>query len=236
MVLDRVFSGRNSFLQSYSRSFGSVDPWLLRETFRITGRRFRDRLLHLVDGLAAGRIDVQGFSRALPGLLRDGFGITFALGALSVDPFHTLTLRDIRVINEEIEQQRRFLRAFAKEIAGGFYVLDPVQRAGLYLQSLRGMFELGRIEALPAGPYDWVLRDTEHCLPCIQASLGGPYQREQFSDLGLPRLPGIPGSGDICRGLTKCGCTVLLHGAPMPNTQLQQDIREVLIEVMNDTS
>jgi len=213
-----------------------VDALLLRRTFELTARRFRDRLLHLVDDLAAGRIDVPGFSRELPRLLRDGFGITFSLGALSIDPFHTLTLRDIRVINEEINQQRRFLRAFAKELAGGFYVLAPEQRAGLYLQSLRGMFELGRIEALPAGPYEWIVGDTEHCIPCIEASIGGPYQRERFSGLGLPSLPGIPGSGDVCRGLTKCGCTVILSGLPIPNTQLQQDIRDMLLEVLHDTS
>lgn len=236
MVLNRAQNRNNSFLQPYSRSFGGVDSGLLRLTFELTARRFRRRLLHLLDDLASGSIDVQGFSRALPGLLRDGFGITFALGALSVDPFHTLTLRDIRVINEEIDQQRRFLRAFAKELAGGFYVLAPHQRAGLYLQSLRGMFELGRIEALPAGPYEWILRDTEHCIYCIEASLGGPYQREKYSGLGLPTLPGIPGSGDVCRGLTQCGCTVILAGAPIPNAQLQQEIRDVLAEVLHDTS
>jgi hypothetical protein len=236
MVLDRVFQGRDSYLQPYSPSFGGLDRDVIRETFRLTARRFRDRLLHLLDDLAAGRTDVQGFNRALPRIFRDGFGITFALGALSIDPFHTLTLRDIRVIEEEISQQKRFLRAFAKEIAGGFYVLDPVQRSSLYLQSLRGMFELGRIEALPSGPYEWQLNDTEHCLPCIQASLNGPYQRERYSGLGLPVIPGIPGSGDLCRGLTRCGCTIKLSGAPIPNVQLQQEIRDVLAEVIHDTS
>lgn len=235
-MINRVFQGRNSYLQSYSNSFGGLDRLVLKRTFELTARRFRNRLLHLVDDLASGSTDVAGFSRSVTPVLRDGFGITFALGALSIDPFHTLTIRDIRVINAEIDQQRRFLKSFAKELAGGFYVLDPVQRAGLYLQSLRGMFELGRIEALPAGPYDWVLRDTEHCLPCISASLGGPYQRERFSGLGLATLPGVPGSGDVCKGLTRCGCTILLSGAPVPNTELQQEIRDVLSEVLNDTS
>ena len=236
MVLNRVQSRGYSFLQSSSPSFGGLGGPLLRNTFRVTAERFRGKLLNLVDGLASGDLSLSGFNGALPGLLRDGFGISFALGALSIDPFHTLTLRDIKVINEEIDQQRRFLRAFGKDLAGGFYVLAPEQRAGLYLQSLRGMFELGRIEALPAGPYEWVLRDTEHCIPCIEASLGGPYQRERFSGLGLPSLPGIPGSGDVCRGLTKCGCTVILSGLPIPNAQLQNEIRDVLAEVLHDTS
>jgi hypothetical protein len=235
-MLNRVFTGRNSFLQPYSRSFGGVDRLVLRSTFELTARRFRNRLLHLLDDLAAGRIDVQGFSRSISGLLRDGFGITFSLGAISVDPFHTLTLRDIRVINSEIETQRRFLRAFARDVAVGFYHMDPSQRAGLYLQALRGMFELGRIEAMPAGPYEWHLNDTEHCIPCIQASLDGPYQRETYSGLGLSVLPGIPGSGDICKGLTSCGCTITLGGLPVPNSDLQQEIRDVLAEVLHDTS
>jgi len=235
-MLNRVFQGNSSYLQSFSPSFGGMERDLLKRTFRITAERFRSRLVHLLDGLAAGDIDIVSFNRAIPLLLRDGFGITFALGALSIDPFHTLTLRDIRVINDEIDQQRRFLRAFGKEVAGGFYQIEPQQRASLYLQSLRGMFELGRIEALPAGPYLWALGDTEHCLDCIGASQGGPYQREKYSGLGLPVLPGIPGSGDLCRGLTRCGCTIILNGLPIPNQDLQQEMKDVLVNVIYDTS
>lgn len=227
----------HSLLNVGSPNFGRDDSAVLKGTFIITARRFRSRLQRLVDDLASGRIDLARFNYSSSRLLRDGLGISYSLGALSVDPFHTLTIRDIRVINRELEEERKFLRAFGRDLQRGFYVLDPVQRAGLYLQALRGMFELGRTEAAPPGPYEWVLGPTEHCVPCIQTSLGGPYQKNNFTHLGLEVLPGIPGSGDICRGLTSCGCTIRLEGGfPLPNEDLQRSLRGILSEILHDTS
>lgn len=235
-MLDEIARGRTSYLQANSPSFGRVDGNVLVRTFALTARRFRRRLLHLVDDLTTGRIGVETFTQRAAAVVRTEFGITFALGALSIDPFHFLTIRDIRVINDELEHERRFLKSFAKDLESGNLVLTSVQRAGLYLQALRGMFELGRVEALPAGPYIWVLGPTEHCEPCFQAALEGPYQRERFSGLGLPLLPGIPGSGDICRGLTRCGCQIKLQNAPIPNEDIQLEVKYVLAEVLNDSS
>jgi len=225
-------------LSTRSSAFGVADTSLLARTFVLTARRFRSRLLSLVDDLAAGRISLQEFRRRSFRVLRDGLGLSYSLGALSVDSFHTLTMRDVRVINEHLAEESRFLRAFGKDVQRGLYVLDPVQRAGLYLQSLRGMFEMGRMEAAPPGPYDWNLGPTEHCIPCIQASLGGPYQKDNFTHLGLEVLPGIPGSGEVCKGLTQCGCWISLSGGfPLPNENLQRRLRELLAEVLHeDTS
>lgn len=231
-----VFSGRNSYLNVNSSTFGRVDARMLVRTFDLTARRFRSRLLRLVDDLAANRIDVQGFTSSARRLIRTEYGISFALGALSITPFYTVTTRDIRLIDAEIEGERHFLREFARDIVNGRLILTPVQRAGLYLQALRGMFELGRINALPAGPYIWVLGPTEHCIPCIESSFGGPYQKEKYSGLGLPELPGIPGSGDICKGLTRCGCRIKLEHVAIPNEDIQLEVRDVLMDVIHDAS
>lgn len=227
----------SSLLRVGSPSFGRHDSAILERTFIATARRFRSQLQRLIDDLGSGRIDLAGFNNRSARLLRDGLGISYSLGALSVDPFHTLTIRDVRVINRELEEERSFLRAFGRDLQRGFYVLNPVQRAGLYLQALRGMFELGRTEASPPGPYIWVLGPTEHCLPCHEASLGGPYQKNNYTHMGLAILPGIPGSGDICRGLTSCGCTIRLAGGlPLPNEDLQRRLRGILLEILHDTS
>jgi hypothetical protein len=39
-------------------------------------------------------------------------------------------------------------------------------------------------------------------------------------------VPGIPGSGDICQGLTRCGCTLKLRGLRDLNLQLR--MRDIL--------
>lgn len=231
-----AFSGRNSYLRTYSSTFGNVDEMVILHSFELTARRFRRQLLRFVDDLAAGRIDVSAFTKATTRLLRTEFGIAYALGALSISPFHTLAVRDIQVIDGELREERKFLKAFAKDLDRGFVVLNPVQRAGLYLQALRGMFELGRIEALPDGPYDWNLSDKEHCLECIEVAGSGPYQKTPSSGLGIPPLPGIPGSGDVCRGLTRCGCYITLSGIPTPHVNLEKEVRNVLAEVLHDTS
>lgn len=227
----------DTLLNTRSPNFGRYDAGILEQTFAITARRFRSRLLRLIDDLGAGRINLAGFDHASARLLRDGLGISYSLGALSIDAFHTLTIRDIRLINAELTEERKFLKAFGRDLQRGFYVLNPIQRAGLYLQALRGMFELGRTEAIPIEPLDWVLGPTEHCVPCLSASLGGPYQKNNFTPLGLPVLPGIPGSGDVCRGLTSCGCTIRPAGGfPLPNEDLQRRIRGILLEILHDTS
>lgn len=235
-MLDGISRGRTSYLHPNSPSFGRVDRTLLLRTFELTARRFRRRLLHVVDDLAAGRTTVPRFVEQTSRIVRTEFGVVFALGAQSIDPFHILTPSDIRVLNDELEHERRFLKSFAQDLESGNLVLTSTQRAGLYLQALRGAFELGRVQALPAGPYEWVLGPTEHCRPCYDASLGGPYQRERFSGLGLPVLPGIPGSGEICRGLTRCGCQIHIAGRPIPNESMQLEVKYVLAEVVNDSS
>lgn len=226
----------DTLLSTRSPNFGRYDAGILERTFIITAQRFRSGLQRLLDDLGAGRIDLARFNRQSTRILRDGLGISYALGALSIDPFHTLTIRDIRLINAELTEERKFLKAFGRDLQRGFYVLNPIQRAGLYLQALRGMFELGRTETIPVEPLDWVLGPTEHCLPCLSASLGGPYQKNNYTHLGLPVLPGIPGSGDVCRGLTSCGCTIRPAGFPLPNEDLQRRIRGILSEILHDTS
>lgn len=227
-------SSLGNVITSYGAAFGSTEPGVIERSFVVIARRFRSVLLHLVDGLAAGDIDLSEFIRTSNGALRTAFANTYLLGSLSVDSFHSFTVRDMRLINREIEEERHFLKQFGQDLNRGFYSLDPVSRAGLYLQALRGMFELGRSEAI-VGPLIWKLGPTEHCIPCLSASLSGPYQRDQFSHLGLPVLPGIPGIGDICDGLTKCGCTITGLN-PLPNQVLQNRIRELLVEMIHDTS
>lgn len=225
-------SESGTLLQPGSRSFGFADSGFIRRSFVAHGRRFRSELLHLLDDLASGTLGLQGFALRANRSLATAYTSIYALGALSIDPFHTLTELDVEVIQREILDEQRFLKAFAKEVGSGFYVLDPNVRTRLYLYSLRGMFEMGRLHAMPPGPYEWVLGDTHHCVECLVASQGGPYQLNRFQHLGLPDLPGIPGSGDLCLGLTRCGCRIRLQGRPLPNEDLQADMRQLLAEIV----
>jgi hypothetical protein len=98
---------------------------------------------------------------------------------------------------------------------------------------LRGIFERGRVEAMPNVAYRWRLGPTEHCEKCYEAAFSGPYQRTRNSGLGLPILPGSPGDGSVCLGLSRCGCRIVLdNGQPLPNEDLADRMRGLLLEAI----
>lgn len=222
----------SAFLHTGSSSFGLADARSIERSFVATGRRLREDLLRLVAGLESGSLSVQGFVNGARSSIKLHYYTAYSLGAISVFPFYTVTDRDIRILDDELNEETGFLKQFASDLSSGRLDLDPVRRAGLYLLALRGIFERGRLEAMPPGPYRWRLGITEHCLSCIQASLEGPYQRDQFAGLGLPVIPGTPGDGSVCDGLTRCGCRYELEsGVPVPNQDLAERLRGQLLEV-----
>lgn len=219
------------FLNPASENFGLVDPPFIRRAFQNKARTLADKLAQLIISLQAGDIGRRAFVRQSMRALQLAYYPVFSLGALSVDQFHVLTPQDIQVLNSELLGERKFLQSFARDLRTGILELAPELRARLYLAALRGVFELGRIQALPDRPLDWILGDTDHCEPCLLASLDGPYKRNQLSRLNLPVLPGIPGSGEVCLGLTKCGCTIRRPNFPA-NQALQLQLRDILASVV----
>ena len=221
------------YLQTTSPTFGGVDSAHIERSVVNTGRTLRRNLLHLIHDLTTGATDIPGFVIDSRSYIRASYYRAYSLGAISVFPFYTLTDRDILILDGELNEETGFLRAFARDIAHGRFDMDPTARAGLYLLALRGIFERGRIEAMPPGPYLWRLGATEHCLDCIQSAMSGPYQRSRQDSLGLPVLPGSPGDGSVCDGLTRCGCSVVLEsGFSLPNEELASRLRGLLLEVV----
>lgn len=215
------------YLSPISSSYGAVDRAFIVRVFRERAGILASSLSKLINVLQSGDIGWRAFTRQAMRSLQQAYYTVFSLGALSVDPFHVLTDEDIRMLNDELRGERKFLQSFARDLGRGTLEVAPEFRARLYFAALRGVFELGRVSALPAGPYDWVLGDTDHCTPCYIASLNGPYKKDRFSLIDLPVVPGIPGSGDVCNGLTRCGCTLRLQGFPA-NESLQLQLRDIL--------
>lgn len=223
-----------TYLQTTSYTFGLADGQDIERSFLAAGRNLRRTLLRLVDGLATGSIGLQGFSDSATAAIFKAYYHAYSLGAISIFPFYTMTDRDVRILNAELYEEATFLKQFGRDIQAGTAGLDPISRSRLYLLALRGIFERGRVEAMPPGPYRWRLGITEHCLDCYQAAQMGPYQRDRQSGLGLPPLPGAPGDGSVCRGLTRCGCRIeLASGIPLPNEDLADRMRGLLLEVVN---
>jgi len=224
----------SAYLHTTSFSFGLSDREQLERSFLATGRWLNSSLLHFVDDLAAGAISVSGFTNRATAVIFRAYYNAYSLGAISIFPFYTMTDRDVRVLNEELIQESGFLRSFGNDVASRRLVLDPVSRSRLYVLALRGIFERGRVEAMPPGPYRWRLGITEHCIECYRTAESGPYQRDRQSGLGLPSLPGAPGDGSICLGLTRCGCRIeLASGIPLPNEDLAERLRGLLLEVVS---
>lgn len=225
------------YLNARSLSFGLVDERSLERLFLDAGRRLRSQLLRFYADLASGDITVQTYVNRSRAAVRAAFFTAYSVGTISVFPFYTLTDRDVRILDEELAEETGFLRQFARDVDRGQLDMDVVSRAGLYLLALRGIFERGRVEAMPAGPYRWQLGITEHCIECALASYQGPYQRDPYSGLGLQVLPGSPGDGSVCLGLTRCGCRIVLaNGAPVPNQDLADRLRGLLLEVAHGSS
>jgi hypothetical protein len=225
------------FLHVESPEFGLTERDRIIGSFVAAGRRLRSNLLHLVDDLRAGRITPQAFAVNARSHVRAAFYVAYSLGAISIFPFYTLTDRDVEVLDRELNEETGFLRQFGFDIARGKLDFDPALRSQLYLLALRGIFERGRTEAMPAGPYRWTLGITEHCDNCKEAASGGPYQRHLSDGLGLPILPGSPGDGSVCLGLTRCGCTIELEsGLELPNQDLADRMRGLLLEVAYGSS
>jgi len=226
-----------AFLQTSSPTFGLADAEDIERSFVASARRLRTQLLHLVDSRASGTLSVRGFVDSARQAIRTAYFRAYALGAISIFPFYTLTERDVRLLDDELLEEVGFLRGFATDLDSGGLDVEAVRRAGLYLLALRGVFERGRTEAMPAGPYAWALGPTEHCRECLKVAEAGPYQRERYSGLGLPALPGAPGDGSVCLGLTNCGCTIkLANGTQLPNPDLPTIIRSRLVEVVYGSS
>lgn len=226
--------GSGAFLHPTSDSFGLVDRGTIERSVLAAGRNLLRSLLRLNRDLQSGSISSQGFALRGRAYVRAAYFIVYSLGAISLFPFYTLTDRDVEVLDAALDSQTGFLRRFGLDLARGHLLSDPVYRTGLYVLALRGIFEQGRLEAMPPGPYRWRLGPTDHCPDCLRTASGGPYQRSSYSGLGLPVLPGIPGSGELCEGLTRCGCTIeMANGVPLPNEQLAERIREVLQEVVD---
>lgn len=217
-------------LSPISNTFGSVDNQFIKRVFRDRAQILANRLSNLISSLKSGEITRRVFVRQAMRALQQAYYTVFSLGALSSDPFHVITSYDIDVIQDELLGERKFLQSFARDLRTGILEMAPEFRAGLYLQALRGVFELGHISALPDRPYDWILGDTDHCQPCVEAAVGGPYKKNEASRLNLPVLPGIPGSGEVCRGLTRCGCTVRRPEFPVGHN-LQVELRDILASV-----
>ena len=225
------------FLQPTSDSFGRVDGGEIERSFLAVGRRLNSQLRRLTDGLRSGSVNVRRFTLTARAYVRAAYFAAYSLGATSVFPFYTLTDRDILILDEELADETGFLKRFATDIVSGDIHLNPSTRFRLYLLALRGIFEKGRVEAMPNVAYRWRLGATEHCVECQFAAINGPYQRTRNSGLGLPILPGSPGDGSVCLGLTRCGCRVVLDsGAALPNEELADRMRGLLLEVINGFS
>jgi len=223
-----------TYLQTTSYTFGLADRGELAGSFLASGRWLNQSLLRLADDLASGAIGISGFNARASAVIFRAYYNAYSLGAISIFPFYTMTDRDVRILNEELALETGFLRSFAEDIANHRLTMDPIARSRLYLLALRGIFERGRLEAMPPGPYRWRLGNTEHCLECVSTAANGPYQRDRQSGLGLPVLPGAPGDGSVCLGLTRCGCRIVMaSGTPLPNQELADDMRGLLLEAVH---
>lgn len=119
---------------------------------------------------------------------------------------------------------RERLGAFAKDIAGGRYLIkaddwDKIRkRLKDVVKSAYSFMVRGWVAALaPLELVDWVLGIAEHCEDCIALANGSPYALNYATSIatGRPILPTVPRAwATVCGG--NCQCTLQTRSGRLP--------------------
>lgn len=107
--------------------------------------------------------------------------------------------KDGRWIRSAMQHEMRFLNGFLHDVVEDECKMDPRQRAEMYVDTLRSMYEAGRVIGLPDNVLIyWVdNHDRNECPGCRLLAEHSPYTK-----YGLPTTP----AAGSCRCLSNCRC------------------------------
>lgn len=173
------------------------------------------QLQDLVVALQGGTLTEKGFLSKAQALLRAGYERAYRLGtdAGGMGAFK-LPAEDLAWLARARRAEYRFLDKFARDIVQGKGTMSYRDRASMYVDSMDGMFDAGRIDAYPAEGtlIYWELSAAESCGDCIDLAINSPYTPDE-----LPTTPRA--GGTAC--LSHCQCSLRVRYVPPTKTDLE---------------
>jgi hypothetical protein len=157
------------------------------------------RVMKLMRQQEAGDIDIGQLEWGLKKELGVAYKEAYSLGQRSVGYSGDLMDEDLAFIKSFKKTENGFLRKFMGAIAADKLKMNRYQRAKMYVDTVRSVFDHARVEAAP----EWVkiywtpTRGARHCPDCLILAVNSPYTKKT--------LKHVPRDGfTICKSSCKC--------------------------------
>ena len=188
----------------------------------------RDALADAINKFQRGKLDEDGLRKQMVGVMREAWRDVFLAGVRSgghpgpgsggSGPMVKLQEGDDLWLRGAMKHEMRFLNKFIGDIVEGRGRMPYLQRADMYIDTLKGFFESSRVIALPYNVViHWVAtEDKGTCAGCKFLAEHSPYTKLT--------IPGLPAQGLCsCLCLTGCNTPVLTQRGYIPIIDVQVD-------------
>jgi hypothetical protein len=162
------------------------------------------RVMKLMKQHEAGDIDIGQLGWGLKKELGVAYQEAYVFGQQSVGYTGDLMDEDLAFIKSFRRSENKFLNKFMGAIVADKLVMDRYERAKMYVDTIKTVFDHGRVEGAPP----WVTiywvpsRGAQHCPDCLILAVNSPYTKKT--------LPTTPRAGDT-RCLSNCKCHLMIR-------------------------
>jgi hypothetical protein len=149
-------------------------------------------------------IDIGQLGWGLKKELGVAYQEAYVFGQQSVGYTGDLMDEDLAFIKSFRRSENKFLNKFMGAIVADKLVMDRYERAKMYVDTIKTVFDHGRVEGAPP----WVTiywvpsRGAQHCPDCLILAVNSPYTKKT--------LPTTPRAGDT-RCLSNCKCHLMIR-------------------------
>lgn len=162
------------------------------------------RVMKLMRQQEAGDIDIGQLEWGLKKELGIAYKEAYSYGQQSVGYSGDLMDEDLAFIKSFKKTENGFLRKFMQAIVADKLVMDRYERAKMYVETAKTVFDHARVEAAP----EWVTiywtpsRGAAHCSDCLILAVNSPYTKKT--------LPCTPRDGTT-KCLSHCKCHLMIR-------------------------
>ncbi|MCK4785194.1 MAG: hypothetical protein KAV87_15700 [Desulfobacteraceae bacterium] len=162
------------------------------------------RVMKLMRQQEVGDIEIGQLEFGLKKELGVAYKEAYVFGQRSIGYSGDLMDEDLAFIKSFKKTENGFLRKFMKAIVAEKLVMDRYERAKMYVDTVRTVFDHARVEAAP----NWIKiywvpsRSVKHCADCLVLAVNSPYSKKS--------LPTTPRAGDTSC-LSNCKCHLMMR-------------------------